>query len=158
MYDDDDEVFGKRYTNSVADRFYGVPYEWEHLVCICISPYYGNPHEIIRNGESLLKCRLCSKVRRYLFAICQGCKEFSPTVFQLELGKRCHREFLCYSCVTASKPCDHSECKESDRRYMEHFHSLIPLKDIPPPEWLVKREPLDIQAVLSEEIDFSFDF
>ena len=130
----------------MRDNAWMIPYEYAHIVCTCETPKF--PKESHKKGE-IMKCANCDRCMRYYIAKCQRCSEPSFTSFKSP--RKCKKVYLCYSCLTVE--CTHQECHSADNEW-ETFDT----EEVPPPAWFVKREPLDIQAVLSEDLDLTFDF
>lgn len=147
MYDDEHE------------EYYQVPYVLDHLICSCEQPVYftfQESQEARKNGgdvndrtlkDTRILCKTCMKVVRYRVLRCRECHQYYLNMFQ-HPGKS-KGGSVCYPCLDEKFP----EFRELDDEYLDSRPSRVP-----PPTWFQPREPLNVAAVMADEIDLDFDF
>lgn len=145
--------------DSEENYYSEVPYVLAHLICSCEQPVYFTFEEIQKsrkdggdaNDRTLqdkrILCKTCEKVARFRILRCSECHHYYLNLFS-HPGKQ-RGGAVCYPCLDEKFP----EFQELDDEYCNSKPSRVP-----PPAWFVPRPPLDVKAVMAEEINIDFDF
>lgn len=136
--------------DSPLDRvpYYAFPYEISHLVCACEQPKYYSGTEMAQQArqpgfehtsreDRMFLCKLCDKVARFRMLKCTDCNDYFFNFFEHPAKEK--GGSVCYSCLDERSP------DLEGHRWAG-------------PAWFIPREPIDVKAVMAEEIDLDFDF
>lgn len=84
-------------------RSHNVPWEWQHLVCICLDEQGEAWDEYTSDGNAtaaaVRTCRSCGKLKRFYNSRCSNCHEVYLMVFFCKEWKPYINR--CYSCMLA---------------------------------------------------------
>lgn len=119
---------------------YGIPTEWDHVVCICPDDH-GTKHCADENCI-YMHCRQCDKLKRFYGSFCRNCKQFYLMVFKCENWNP--RINWCWDCLAS--PLDGLHLPPSPR------------KCVPPPEWAKPRAIRSTEEIAADLDDFLADW